>query len=306
MDTYKQLAPEDIVKKRYTQISSTYTITSSINSLTSDVTLMCIGGGSGFAKFPDSSGSTTSNISLSGAMNQLAMDAFNRYSSTYFDSSNDVYTIPYSHSAVQSASFAKLITIGRPTLNMGIYPDSLTAVLYYASPTVSSTVTAIDTASDSLGPNKSSLEYGALVDASNTANVVGTIFYYHGLVLLHGGLGGAFAQTINNLGNKFFWSNNAATSVSGVISLQSLAFRTYAEKVENIYFLHAGNNEFNYTSNPSARNVAFLQDENNATVYITSVGLFDSRDNLLAVAKLSPPLKKNKFISRLIAVSISI
>ncbi len=66
----------------------------------------------------------------------------------------------------------------------------------------------------------------------------------------------------------------------------------------DFYFCRARNSEYNYSSNPSfisSSTGAILFDSfiDNPTTYITTVGLYNDAQELLAVAKLSRPLEKN-------------
>jgi len=62
-------------------------------------------------------------------------------------------------------------------------------------------------------------------------------------------------------------------------------------------FVRVRNNDFNYTTNPSIINsngeFYYSTLVNNPQTYITTVGLYNDRNELLAVAKLSKPLKKD-------------
>ena len=65
-----------------------------------------------------------------------------------------------------------------------------------------------------------------------------------------------------------------------------------------IYFCRALNSEFNYSSNPSfidgdGRIIPTSGTDNQTRSYITTVGLYDINDNILAVAKVSEPVKKS-------------
>ena len=55
-------------------------------------------------------------------------------------------------------------------------------------------------------------------------------------------------------------------------------------------------NKFNYSANPTYVSGSKIQVKNNASdlpvAYATTVGLYNARNELLAVAKLSEPLKK--------------
>jgi hypothetical protein len=75
-----------------------------------------------------------------------------------------------------------------------------------------------------------------------------------------------------------------------------------ARRTENVstshYFVRANNREFNFSNNPTFvsgstgqfKNVTFEKDPK---VYITSVGLYDDANELLAVAKTSKPIEKS-------------
>ena len=81
------------------------------------------------------------------------------------------------------------------------------------------------------------------------------------------------------------------------------------EKVSSQYmFVRVKNGEYNYSSNPSyidvngnLNNSTFAD---SPTSYITTVGLYNDDNNLLAVAKLSQPLKKDFTTEALIRVKL--
>ncbi len=79
--------------------------------------------------------------------------------------------------------------------------------------------------------------------------------------------------------------------------IQNIAFNNTVELNSTIYFCRANNNEFNYSANPTYLNSSKLRVKNttsdNPVAYITTVGLYSSDNELLAVAKLSEPLKKD-------------
>ena len=74
-----------------------------------------------------------------------------------------------------------------------------------------------------------------------------------------------------------------------------------ARRTENVstshYFVRANNREFNFSNNPTFITGSageFVQGtfERDPHVFITSVGLYDDSNELLAVAKLSTPVEK--------------
>lgn len=77
------------------------------------------------------------------------------------------------------------------------------------------------------------------------------------------------------------------------------SFKLQSEETlsSNIVFIRARNAEFNYTTNPSITTAdGEIRDPvliNSPQAFITTVGLFNDRNELLAVAKLSRPLLKD-------------
>ena len=97
---------------------------------------------------------------------------------------------------------------------------------------------------------------------------------------------------------RFFNQNNFngrklfnAISASGHFILDS-----QEQVTSNYYFLRVRNQEFNYSANPSFKlsngNLRFVSMHDNPKTYITTVGLYNDSNELLAVAKLSQPLEK--------------
>ena len=80
--------------------------------------------------------------------------------------------------------------------------------------------------------------------------------------------------------------------------LVSLAFHNQTNLYSTIYFCRATNTEFNYSSNPTyVDNNARIRVTSGSNVlqsrvYITTIGLYDANDNLLAVGKLNMPITK--------------
>ena len=74
------------------------------------------------------------------------------------------------------------------------------------------------------------------------------------------------------------------------------------------YFVRAKNGEFNYSTNPSFidanGNLMFTSMIDNPRTYITTVGLYNAQNELLAVAKLSQPIPKDFTKEALIKVKL--
>ena len=151
-------------------------------------------------------------------------------------------------------------------------------------------------------------DFGVLYD-STTASVgdsgYGVIFYQAGIAVLT-------ASLFNKIPGNVFNQDDSATydveqslvsaSITGSLDalrhrIQNISFNNTTEINSTIYFCRAPANKFNYSSNPTyvtgskirVKNVA----SDNPVSYVTTVGLYNAANELLAVAKLSEPLKKS-------------
>ena len=133
--------------------------------------------------------------------------------------------------------------------------------------------------------------FGHVEDQNDDADPVSNYF----------GLGGADAD----VGDDGYYATTQDSFFSGSISgscggfrnrLRNIQFNNTTELNSTIYFCRANHNEFNYSSNPTYLDSSKLRVKNtsldNPVSYITSVGLYSADNELLAVAKLSEPLKK--------------
>ena len=79
--------------------------------------------------------------------------------------------------------------------------------------------------------------------------------------------------------------------------IQNISFNNTTEINSKIYFCRVPHNKYNYSSNPtytSASKIRVKQKASDPPIsYITTVGLYNSSNELLAVAKLSEPLRKD-------------
>jgi hypothetical protein len=102
---------------------------------------------------------------------------------------------------------------------------------------------------------------------------------------------------------------NALIDVSVSPSASSFQLNSQETVTSDFVFCRARNGEFNYSENPSfisGSTGAVLYDLfiNSPTTYITTVGMYNDSNELLAVAKLSTPLKKDFTKEALIRVKL--
>jgi hypothetical protein len=165
------------------------------------------------------------------------------------------------------------------------------------------TVTLTDSAASSTGGTANTLggDYGVLFDGSSVAQ--GIVFYQSGIAVL---ATSSFASTAiffsSSAGNK----NIAETFVSSSITsscdalrhrIQNLSFNNTTEINSSIYFCRVPHNKYNHSSNPTYLSSSTIRvksvNTDSPVAYITTVGLYSSDNELLAVAKLSEPLRKD-------------
>jgi hypothetical protein len=111
-----------------------------------------------------------------------------------------------------------------------------------------------------------------------------------------GGINLATSRSSDSSGNnnsRIFQRIASGSDVSGSFSLNS------QETITSDYiYVRVKNAEFNYSENPSfisgsTGELVFSDFINNPKTYVTTVGLYNDNNELLAVAKMSRPLKKD-------------
>ena len=170
-----------------------------------------------------------------------------------------------------------------------------------------------------------------LLDGANDTLKVGLIFYQAGVAVIDPGIFQDTSRTSstepdNNLLNAFLASGtgklgtdckmNAESSdeeheIGGIFyrgtikeicdgirhRIYNISFNNTTELNSTVYFCRAHHNEFNYSTNPTYLNNSqiFIKNEHSDSPisYITTVGLYSADNELLAVAKLSEPLRKD-------------
>jgi hypothetical protein len=159
-------------------------------------------------------------------------------------------------------------------------------------------------------------QYGVLFEADGTAagTAYGVVFYQAGIVALTASLWptGAAGGVGDNT-NIFYHDSSTGTnytvdacmasaSISGSCDalrrrVQNISFNNTTEINSSIYFCRVPFNKFNYSSNATYVSGSKIRVKNFASdppvSYITTVGLYSATNELLAVAKLSEPLRKS-------------
>jgi len=123
-----------------------------------------------------------------------------------------------------------------------------------------------------------------------------------------GGIALSYSGSLGNQANVINGYNNTQifTAISGG---KSFELNSQENVTSDFVFVRPQNAEFNYTTNPSfitgsTGEVLYSTSINNPQVYITTVGMYNDANELLAVAKLSRPLVKDFTKEALIRVKL--
>lgn len=170
-------------------------------------------------------------------------------------------------------------------------------------------------------------QVSAIVDSSNTSYPVGQLYLDKGIAVLDtqrifhsaSDLTHVISGTINSMCsagtqaftgsmNQFFASGSMDNILDHICSVRfsgtnqtAIAFQNETFINSTIFFCKFEPKEYNYSSNPTYldsddRIVVITpgqEDVEKSFTFVTSIGLYDANDNLLAVAKTSRPILKN-------------
>jgi hypothetical protein len=163
--------------------------------------------------------------------------------------------------------------------------------------------------------------YYKIISGSNGAYYTsGTPSTYYGLFFpdlniavlnanaLTSSVGGGYFVT-SSLGSGIAFNHrNLYDSINRGNSTGSFTLKSSETISARYFFTRIKNSEYNYTSNPSIidanGNLNFTTLINNPQTYITTVGMYNDNNELLAVAKLSKPLVKDFTKEALIRVKL--
>jgi len=186
-------------------------------------------------------------------------------------------------------------------------------------------------------------EYGILYQSDTGGNIsggqtnkaVGLIYYQAGIAVINTNIfaaSGTSSPTTDldtNLRGQLatkatmFYGTSSYTDVSDLLSnatievaadafrrrVGDISFQNTTELNSSIYFIKINNSEFNYSANPTYLSSSQIYVKNGiannaAFSYITTVGLYSADNALLAVAKLSEPIKKSQDQSLMLRVRL--
>ena len=240
-------------------------------------------------------------VNAKGTTTSTPLSAAFRNISNYFFSSSAANRIPVSQNNVATTGISRVITIGRTTVDDAILSGSVTGTFSFGT---QANKVIIDQPEQSISGAVG--RKGDLVEKSDTTNVVGTVFYDTGTMVFHGGDYSRDTNFLIDSASGFVFGPGAT---AGNVAINNLSFISLNMLKRSVFFTRAFNQEFNYSNNPTAIANASLGSissnlTGNPTSFITTVGLYNSDNELLAVAKTAPPVKKDFDTEKVFAVRL--
>ena len=228
------------------------------------------------------------------------------------------------------------ITVDRARFKESLFPGTLTLTLYSASRQITLTDDSLTTTtvsycdagrvyniiSGSSGVATSNNTLGAINTGMTVSGSYGLFLPDIGTIILNaaaldlphasGGIALNTLRTSNaNVSNptRLYSTGSGTRGLTTGSFTSSFSLNSNETVTSDFVFCRARNAEFNYTENPSfisGSTGAVLYDLfiNSPTTYITTVGLYNDSNELLAVAKLSKPLKKDFTKEALVRVKL--
>lgn len=199
-----------------------------------------------------------------------------------------------------------VINLARSRYKESIYPGSLRLSLSGSSATTILTDdSTVSSTTNFIGENR---YYNIVTTVSLTGISYGYLFPDLNIIILDCSLidtligltHPASSNTVSNNALKIFGA------IKGGVSFQLQSSETISSRY---FFTRIKNGEFNYTTNPSIidsnGNIIYNTLVNSPQTYITTVGLYNDSNELLAVAKLSRPLLKDFTKECLLRIKLS-
>lgn len=191
------------------------------------------------------------------------------------------------------------------TLGTGSYATPFTATVPHTTGSVFQDISA---SVNSNTTNTVGGDYGLLfLSGANAVTASGVVFYQAGIVVLTASIFNGVAgfndpaiPSATGLGDvkAALTGSTISASCDGFRHrIQDISFNNTTEINSKIYFCRVPHNKYNYSSNPTYTSGSKIKVKEVASdtprAYITTVGLYNSQNELLATAKLSEPLMKD-------------
>jgi hypothetical protein len=249
--------------------------------------------------------------------NSYTKTIYGQYRSLILEDENASFTFGTGNNTI-TGSFFWVLSIERANYKQSLFPGSLNLKLTGNGNTINLTDNSLDNpVSTFIGSTRVyQLISGSNGTAGNLANSgyvtnsgsYGLVFPDLGTILINPYAVSQSIRLFPSRSNNSDGLNNRRlfTSISGA---GSFALNSQETITSDYVFVRARNSEFNYSENPSfisgsTGEVIYSNFINQPQVYITTVGMYNDSNDLLAVAKMSRPLLKDFTKEALIRVKL--
>jgi len=134
---------------------------------------------------------------------------------------------------------------------------------------------------------------------ANNTNIVGNVFYEHGMIVISDPRT-KYGTSVSRICNDVLYDRNTGIVRPSQLTAFYLEYNSTVTLYGHEYTCKINEDEFNYTFNPTIR----LNEDPNSQIpkafvtgsefgpYITTVGLYNNKAELVAIGKLASPIKK--------------
>jgi len=216
------------------------------------------------------------NVSAVNYAQYISLLGYNNYFNFGNVIADDIYFITFNRDRYKQ----QLDNLWELTLTSGSYSRIFTNDSTVNSPDISIGGTSYNIVSGSLSGG-----------VSNVNDVYGKVYHEHGLLLFNS----AKIRTEFNIPNTIYMQEQFFHLINNGANFK---MRNKQQINSSVYFVRIKNQDYNYSNNPSFTSgsygdLKYNQMGNTPEVFITTVGLYNQYNELLAVAKLSKPIKKD-------------
>ena len=265
--------------------------------------------------YADSLGSGSALYNTAVPSNSYTKTVYGQYRSLILEDENASFTFGTGNNVI-TGSFFWVLSIERANYKQSLFPGSLNLRLSGSGGIINLTDDSQDNPVSTFigstrvyqlvsGSNGSGISGGGYVTNSGS---YGLVFPDLGTILINPYAVSQSIRLFPSRSNNSDGLNNTRlfNAVSGAASF---ALNSQETVTSDYVFVRARNSEFNYSENPSfisgsTGEVIYDNFINSPQVYITTVGMYNDSNDLLAVAKMSRPLLKDFTKEALIRVKL--
>ena len=260
------------------------------------------------------SGSTAYNSAV--PANTPSKSTYGQYRALILEDENANFSFGTGTNVITGSNFW-VLSVERARYKELLFPGSLNLTLSGSAGTIQLTDNSNDVSINTFlgssrvyqlvsGSNGSAVTGGGYVANSGS---YGLVFPELGTILLNPH---AISQSIEVTADRTVGLANGTNNTTLFTAInKGASFKLNSQETitSDYVFVRARNSEFNYTENPtfisgSTGEIIYTQFINNPQTYITTVGMYNDSNELLAVAKLSRPLVKDFTKEALVRVKL--